>query len=234
MRGEIPKSIAILGAGRMARAVGGAAIRAGQRVVFGSRRPEAAADAARAAGFPAVGGTHEDALAESDFVVLALRWQGLFEALASTRALWDGKVAVDPTNPATPDGKGLLVGFETSGAEEIARRIPGASVVKAFNHVYAEVLERGAEFGGPDAPAVFLAGDADAAKGRVASWVSSLGFFPVDAGPLANARWLEPVAQLMVELVEERGLDPGDAALGLLRRRGAQPARGDGSAWKGR
>jgi predicted dinucleotide-binding enzyme len=219
MSAVVPKSIAILGAGRMARAVGGAAIRAGQRVIFGSRRPEAAADAARAAGSRAEAGTHEEALAESDFVVLALRWQGLFEALAATQPLWNGKTAVDPTNPATPNGKRLLIGFDTSGAEEIARRIPGASVVKALNHVYAEVLERGAEFGGRDAPAVFLAGDAAAAKSRVASWVSSLGFSPVDAGPLASARWLEPVAQLMVELVEERGLDPGDVALGLLRRR---------------
>ncbi|MEO8433129.1 MAG: NAD(P)-binding domain-containing protein [Acidobacteriota bacterium] len=215
---DVPATVAILGAGRMARAVAGAAIRAGQRVVFGSRRPEAGRAAALAAGPRASAGTLREALAESDFVVLALRWQGLFEALAATQGLWNGKTAVDLTNPATPDGTRLLIGLETSGAEEIARRAPEAEWVKALNHVYAEVLERGSEFGGPERPAAFYAGDSETAKRRAATWLSSLGFAPVDAGPLSSARWLEPVAQLMVELVEQRGFDAGDTALALLRR----------------
>jgi len=197
----LPRRIAILGTGPMGRAVGAAASRAGQEVVFGSGRE----------------GTREQALASSDFVVLALRWQGVPAALESSADLFSGKTVVDLSNPATPDGLSLLVGHSTSGAEEIARLLPRARVVKALNHVYAEVLEAGTAFrSGP--PAAFYCGDDPDAKLRVAAWLGSLGFDAVDAGPLRSARWLEPLAQLAVELVENQGRPAADTAFALAGR----------------
>jgi predicted dinucleotide-binding enzyme len=99
-----PGEIAILGAGPMGRAVAAAASRAGQRVFFGSSRPSAARDAAARTGSGARAGSREEALASAGFIVVALRWQGLAEALRETAGRWEGKIAVDLSNPATPDG----------------------------------------------------------------------------------------------------------------------------------
>lgn len=211
------ETIAILGAGTMARAVGRAARRAGYEIVFGARRIEAAREAARQAGPGARGVSLEEAILASDFVVLALRWQGLLETLDPLARHAKGRTIVDLTNPATPDGLRLLLGHSTSGAEEIARRLPGAGVVKALNHVYAEILEEGALFSGIRA-AAFFCGGAEHDRRRVAMWLTRLGFEPTDAGPLESARLLEPLAQLAVELVEGRGNPAGGVALALARR----------------
>jgi predicted dinucleotide-binding enzyme len=95
---------------------------------------------------------------------------GYAEALPALRALGDlaGKAVIDITNPMTADYAGLTIGHTTSAAEEIAQGIPGAEVVKAFNTVFAQVLQEGAEFGGGNTVPVFFAGDSDRAKRAVA------------------------------------------------------------------
>jgi 8-hydroxy-5-deazaflavin:NADPH oxidoreductase len=215
---EPPREIAILGAGPMARAVAAAATRAGQRVFFGSSRPRAANEAALRTGCGARGGSREEALLAADFIVIALRWQGLLESLRRTAGLWNGRVAVDLSNPATPDGRNLLLGHSTSGGEEIARAIPEARVVKALNHVYAEVLESGVATFSSGPRAAFYCGDESSSKARVGAWLGALGFEAVDAGPLRSARLLEPLAQLAVELVEGQGRPAADTAVALPRR----------------
>jgi predicted dinucleotide-binding enzyme len=111
----------------------------------------------------------------------------------------EGRIVVDLTNPLTADYLGLTLGHTDSSAERIARTYPGARVVKAFNTVFGPVLERGPEFGERRAQ-VFIASDDAAAKAVVTSLVKALAFEPVDAGPLKNARYLEPVAELMIQL----------------------------------
>ena len=49
-----------------------------------------------------------------------------------------GKVVIDITNPLTADYMGLTIGHDTSAAEEIAKAVPGAEVIKAFNTVFAQ------------------------------------------------------------------------------------------------
>ena len=97
--------------------------------------------------------------------------------------------------------------------------------MKAFNHVYAELLERGAVFGDQRA-SVFLCGSDEKARAEVCRIVDELGFSPVDLGDLENARYLEPAAALIVELVRGRGFDAENAALHLLTR--GNPAKEDG------
>ncbi len=219
--------VGVVGCGRMGRALGLASARAGHEVVFGSRRPEAAARAARDAGRGALPGTRSEAVAHARLVLLATRWQETFHALAGAGS-FAGRVVLDATNPSTPDGLELVLGHVTSGAEEIARAVPRARVVKAFNHVYAEVVEAGRRFGGLPAT-VFYCGDDPEAVGLVAAFIESLGFDAEFAGPLRSARWLEPLAQLAVELVEGRGRAPGSAAFGLLRA-GSEPDAAAGLA----
>lgn len=209
-------NVGVLGCGRMGRALGGRAARAGHAVVFGSRDRAWADGAAREAGFGAAGGSYSDAVGHAGIVLLSTRWQQTFRSLAEAGP-FQGRTLIDATNPSTPDGLTLLLGHETSGAEEIARAVPEARVVKAFNSIYAEILAADTRFGSVAATA-FYCGDDTASNALAARFIHSLGFEAVFAGPLSVARYLEPAAQLMVALVEGQGLPAEGVALGLLRR----------------
>lgn len=136
------------------------------------------------------------AVASADIVVLAVPF-GAVDGIAKD-ADFTGKTVVDVTNPLFEDFSGLTIGHETSAAEEIQKILSGASVVKAFNTVFAQVYGDGLEFGGRKVPA-FVASDSDEAKATVTSIASDAGFDPVDAGPLKNARYIEPLGYLNIQ-----------------------------------
>lgn len=209
-------SIAILGTGNMAKGLAGVFDAAGYDVVIGSRDPLRAAETARAIG-PRVAGTGlAEAAAAADTVVLAVPFDGAADVLAAAGDL-SGKVVVDITNPLTADYMGLTIGHDTSAAEEIARAVPGAEVVKAFNTVFAQVLGEGADFGDGGKVDVFVAGDSERAKHTARVIAESIGFGAVDAGPLKNARYLEPVAGLNIYLGYGAGLGTDIAPVWIRR-----------------
>lgn len=146
------------------------------------------------------------ALQEADIVAVATRYEqalalGDNEAVVSALA---GKILVDITNPLSPDFMSLTVGHTSSAAEEIARRMPGAHVVKAFNTIFAALLQRRADGHQVDIP-VYVAGDHEASVQTVSDFVESMGLAVVLSGPLSNARYLEPMAELMIQLGYGRG-----------------------------
>lgn len=144
------------------------------------------------------------ALGDSDAVIVAT---GYADAVPALRALGNlqGKVVIDITNPLTADYMGLTLGHSTSAAEEIAKAVPGAEVVKAFNTIFAQVLGDGADLGGQKVPA-FVASDSVRAKDVARQLAQSLGFAVIDAGGLKNARYLEPLAGLNIFLGYGAGL----------------------------
>jgi hypothetical protein len=192
----------------MGMALGRLFARSGHDVVFGSRSPERARTAA-AAVRRATGTSYEGALVGGDLVALAAVWRDVPAVLAAA-GVWSGRILLDCTNPEPETGRGLVLGHATSGAEQIARAAAGARVVKALNHIYAEALD--ALRGGGTRPVAFHCGDEEASKGVVASLLEEAGLRAVDAGPLSSARYLEPLAALMVELVRGRGRAPVEAA----------------------
>ena len=97
----------------------------------------------------------------------------------------------------------LALGHTTSLAEEIAAAVPAAKVVKAFNGIHFSLLEKPV-FSGFKAD-VFYCGDDTEAKGLVAQLIIDTGFEPVDTGPLRNARLLEPLANLWMQLAYVNG-----------------------------
>ena len=217
-------TIAVLGSGTMGRALGAVLARRHHRVLIASRDAERARAGAAAvrevvgeeAGRRVSASLPSAAVIRSDTAFLATRWAETFEMLESAGE-FRGRILVDASNPEAPDGRSLALGHTTSGAEEIARRASGARVVKAFNHIYAEVLARGPVFG-PGKASAFLCGDDAEAKASVSLLIEDLGFSPVDAGGLSAARLLEPAAALMVQIVRVMGREPGSVALALLSR----------------
>jgi predicted dinucleotide-binding enzyme len=140
-----------------------------------------------------------EALIGSDVVILATGYGDAVPALRSLGSL-EGKVVIDITNPLTADYMGLTVGFNTSAAEEIAKALPGAEVVKGFNTLFAQVLAEGAKLGAGKKATVFLASDSARAKQTARALAESMSFEVIDAGGLKNARYLEPLAGLNIFL----------------------------------
>lgn len=138
----------------------------------------------------------EQALGSSDVVIVATGYADAVPALQSLGNL-AGKVVIDITNPLTADYMGLTIGHSTSAAEEIARAIPDALVVKAFNTVFAPVLAAGPALDGNQVQ-VFFATDSARARETVRALIDSINFKAVDAGGLKNARYLEPLAGLNI------------------------------------
>lgn len=137
----------------------------------------------------------KSAVAQADIVILALPY-GSVAALAA-QADFTGKIVVDATNPVTDDFSGLQLGYTSSAAEEIAKSLPGARVVKAFNTVFAQVYDQGLSFGSTKVQ-TFVASNDAAAKAAVIQIATAAGFDARDAGALKNARYIEPLAYLNI------------------------------------
>lgn len=147
----------------------------------------------------------QEALGDSDVVIVATAYQ---DAVPALKALGDlsGKVVIDITNPLSADYMSLTIGHVTSAAEEIAQAVPEAHIVKAFNTLFAQVLADGPGFANEQRGSVFVAADNERAKQSAIALAQSMGWEPVDAGGLVNARYLEPLAGLNIYLGYGAGL----------------------------
>lgn len=185
-------TIAIIGTGRMAEGLGRRLVKGGEAVSLCGRDGRKTETAAKRIG--ATAGRVADAT-EAEVIVLAVPWRAAADALSAAGDV-SGKIVVDITNPVGPDLT-LALGTTTSAAEEIQRRTPKASVVKAFNTIFAELY--GLALGPDDIPPqVPYCGDDTAAKDRVRAMIGAIGFEPIDAGPLRNARLIEPLALMTI------------------------------------
>ena len=114
-----------------------------------------------------------------DLVVLAVPYSAVSEAISALGDL-DGKILVDSTNPINADFTGLVTAPGTSGAEAIAAVAPGATVVKAFNSVFAGNILAGGKNGQP--LDLLIAGDDAEAKAAVTAFGEKTGFRVIDTG----------------------------------------------------
>lgn len=203
--------IAILGAGQVGRALGEGWSAASHVVRYGVPAP---ADA-KYTGLPAA--AVADVAADAEVIVLATPWPATQAALRAAGDL-SGRIVIDCTNPLaySPEtGLSLALGFDTSGGEQVAGWAPGASVFKTLNQTGAEGLASPRAFA--QKPVMFVAGDDDERKPIVLALVDDLGFEALDAGPLAQARLLEPFAMLWIDQALKRGRGR-DFAFALTRK----------------
>ncbi|MFD6158476.1 NADPH-dependent F420 reductase [Nocardia sp. NPDC060256] len=195
--------IGIIGAGAMARALGGGWVAAGHEVLVGARSATAAG--ALAAVIGARSGSVRDAAGFGDVVLLALPVGALEEVLRTTGGLLAGRAVIDCTNAFAPDdaapaGATAFVLSEDAVAERIAAGAPGAHVVKAFNVCAAEVWESHTRVFEGRRLAVPLCGDDSDALRQVATLVEDLKLQPLSAGGLHRAKYLEAVSVFTVGL----------------------------------
>jgi predicted dinucleotide-binding enzyme len=201
--------VGILGSGLMGGKLGTLFARAGHEVVFSYARSTAKLKRlAKDAKGNARPGTPGEAAQDADALLLAVHWSRIEDVLTQTGDL-SGKVIVTCSLPMSLDDTGLVIGHTSSGAEALAKMIPKAHVVCAFNTVPSEVL-----FGVYEArrkarkPSLVYCGDDARSKQVAVELISDVGFDPVDAGPLRIARYTEPFALLMGQLAYEGSEGP--------------------------
>jgi predicted dinucleotide-binding enzyme len=192
--------IAIIGAGNVGKALADRFAKAGHEIVFGVRDPAAAKNVA----LPHPAFRTAEAAATAGAIVLATSWAGT-EA-ACREMLLAGKIVLDCTNPLAmgPAGRELAVAHTNSAGEKVAAWCAGAHVYKAFNTVAAEVMVAPERM--TVKPVVFVAGDDAASKPTALKLVEDTGFEARDAGPMRNARMLEYLALLYLDLAMVRGM----------------------------
>lgn len=208
--------IGIIGSGHVGSTLGTRWAQNGHEVVFSSRHPDSPEmqQLLARAGHNACSGSPHEAAAASEVVLLATPWPATQDALTHAGDL-TGKVLIDATNPLRPQLDGLALGTTTSAAEQVAQWSPGARVVKAFNTVGANIMAD-PQFGSAKV-ALFYCGDEAEAKRITHQLAAELGFDALDAGPLTQARVLEPFALLWISLALAHGYGR-DIAFQLLRR----------------
>lgn len=202
--------IAVIGTGNMGTGLASILAKAKHDVVIGSRDMAKAATLASQIGYGVTGGDIEAAAKMADIIILATPFPFAAQTLKAAGDL-SKKIIIDISNPITPDFQGLTVGLTTSAAEEIQKLAPQAKVVKAFNTIFAQLLPNEARE--DKTLQVFIAADDAEAKTEVSALVKSLGFDAVDAGPLSNSRFIEPIGEMNIHFGYFLGWGPVSAPM---------------------
>lgn len=213
--------IGIVGSGNMGGGLGKLWAKAGHQVMFSYSRDEGKLrQLAAAAGETAKVGTPEEAVLQSDVIMLAVWLPAIAEIIRATGSL-DGKIVMTCVSGLQPDFTGQTIGLATdlkiSVAETIQQLAPQARVVEAFNMTFAEIIASDSRLFGSDRPSVFYCGDDVEAKKVVSDLIEECGYEAVDAGILAVSRSLETLATAWVQFAVASQLFP-NLGLKALRR----------------
>jgi predicted dinucleotide-binding enzyme len=178
----------------MATAIGTRAAKHGHTIELMSRNTAKAQALADQIGNGATVGTF-GARPAGDIVIVAVLYAGAVEVVAHYGDALAGKILVDITNPFNADASGIVTTEGNSVAQQIAAAAPeGTPVVKALNTVFGHIIAK-------DKPLdAFFAGDSAEAKARVAAFLESLDFRPLDAGGLEMTYVLEWAGILLMGL----------------------------------
>src|SRR6266404_4585779 len=176
-------TIGIIGSGAIGAAFATTLARAGiDAIISNSRGPDSLKELVRELG-PAIRAGRREEAATADMVLVAVNWTKLPAALAGFSD-WGGRIVIDANNPIeAPLFKPVDLKGRVS-SEVFADLVPGARVVKAFNHLRAEVLANNPKADGGQR-VLFYSGNDTAAKADVAALIDRIGFVGIDLGSLA-------------------------------------------------
>jgi 8-hydroxy-5-deazaflavin:NADPH oxidoreductase len=187
--------IAILGFGNVGKQFANLFSKAGHDIVVGLRVLN------QELSYPSA--TFKAAAAVADVVAIAIPFTACADVLPELAEVTKGKIIIDSTNPLNTDWSPKLLGQENSASEEISRLLPEAYVVKAFNTIFADVMNEPVKNG--QVITAFIAGDNDEAKQKIAALARGIGYAPIDTGLLYTARYLESMAHLNIQIAVGQG-----------------------------
>jgi predicted dinucleotide-binding enzyme len=182
--------IGIVGSGHIGGTLGIQLAKAGYEILYSSRHPGKLKDLVKAAGPKACAGTVAEAIAFGDVIVLSLPLKAIPELDAETKETLKGKVVIDTSNPYPErDGKIADEARKDPGGMGafVARLLPGARIVRAFNTVYFEDLKKTTNKGG-EKIGIPIAGDDQEGLKAAAELVERAGLDPVVVGGLSTSK----------------------------------------------
>jgi predicted dinucleotide-binding enzyme len=187
LRGDVMKTIGLIGAGHIGSQVARLAVGSGYDVVISnSRGPETLSDLVAELGPKARAATVLDAATAGDIVVVTIPLKNYRSVPVEPLA---GKIVID-TNNYYPQRDGHIAELDnetTTTSELLQAHLPSSNVVKAFNHIYASQLTTdGTPAGTKNRRALVIAGNDRDAKATVTRLLDQFGFDTVDAGPLGE------------------------------------------------
>jgi 8-hydroxy-5-deazaflavin:NADPH oxidoreductase len=187
------KTIGLIGAGNIGSQIARAAIASGYDVVISnSRGPETLTDLVSELGPRARAGTTGEAAAAGDLVAVAIPLRAIGDVPAEPLV---GKTVIDANNyyPRRDGNIAALDDDSLTSSELVQSQLPGAHIIKAFNHIYArQITTDGTPPGTRNRRALAIAGDNTAAKAQVAELIDGFGFDVTDVGPLAESWRIQP------------------------------------------
>lgn len=201
--------IAILGFGNVGKQFANLFSKAGHEIVLGLRSVPN-----QELPYPSM--TFKEAAEVADIVAIAIPFTACADVLPELAEVTTGKIVIDSTNPLNTDWSPKLLGQENSASEEISRLLPEAYVVKAFNTIFADVMNEPVRDGQPIT--AFIAGDNNEAKQKIATLANDIGYAPIDTGGLYTARYLESMAHLNIQIAVGQGGGTNAAFIYLQRK----------------
>ena len=194
--------IAIIGAGNVGGGLGKAFSAVGHEVVFGVRDPDSTKTLTALADIPeATAASPSEAVDGADVIVFAIRPVAISATIADLPPL-DDRIVIDAMNRLDGDPT-------RSTIHDLADRLPGAKLAKAFNTIGFENLPTARDREVP--AAMFVAGDDEDAKRTAMLLATEIGFVAEDAGGLANAKILEDMVKVWLALTQVHGRGIGFA-----------------------
>ena len=181
-------NIGIIGSGHIGAAVGELLARKGHKLYFSFSHDEQKLETLAArAGNDSKAASLYDAVMCADVVLFSPPWTQVDKALVGMGEIED-KIVIDTTNPYNADFSVERFSDDDSSSEHIAKKMPHATVIKAFNTLPAQTLLDKSGQG----LALFFSGDDHVAKTTVTELIEDCGFVPIDAGTLHDGRLQEP------------------------------------------
>jgi predicted dinucleotide-binding enzyme len=182
--------IGIVGSGNIGGTLGILLAKAGYEILYSSRHPEALRKLVKTAGPKACAGTVAEAIAFGDVIVLSVPLKAIPELDAGTKEALKGKIVIDTSNPY-PERDGVIA--EEARKEPggmgafVARLLPGARIVRAFNTVYSEDLKKTMNDSG-EKIGIPIAGDDPEGLKVAEELVKRAGLDPVVVGNLSTSK----------------------------------------------
>jgi 8-hydroxy-5-deazaflavin:NADPH oxidoreductase len=190
--------ISFIGAGNVATNLGSLFIHAGHTVFYGKRQPNASQLSIA------------DAISHSEIICFAVPFSAMENLLTTFQEALSDKIVIDVTNPINiHDWSPLLLGEENSAGEQTAKLLPKSKVVKAFNAIFADVMTPEKQVFNGEKLTAFIASDSSEAAKIVKRLADEAGFSGFIVGGIKNARYLEAMAHLNINIAGSGGTNAG-------------------------
>ncbi len=192
-------NISFIGAGNVASSLGSLFANAGHSVKYGKRNPNDNQVSVA------------DAISFGEVVCFAIPFSAMNEVLTANKENLKGKIVVDITNPFNADYSPMFLGEDSAG-EQTARLLPESKVVKAFNTIFAGVMnQEKQEYNGQKLTNFIASEDLEAAT-TIKKLADEVGFNGLIVGGIKNARHLEAITHLNIAIaMGGGGMDAGFA-----------------------